>query len=391
MLAALEAARAGAAVLLLERNEVVGRKLLATGNGRCNLSNAGVAAARYTCADREFLARAFEALPPGELLAYLRGLGILTYATADGWYYPLSNSAATVAEAFAAALELAGVDTRLQTAASDLQPKRGGFLVAAGGETLAVERLVLAAGGTAYPALGSRGDFLPLLERLGHTLLPPRPALAPILADARQFHKLQGVRLDVKLGLYEGERLLGESAGNMMFTRTGFSGPAPMDLSHLVSARPGAELRLKIDLLPRQLSALRELIGEWRGQAQGSAPLRVLLGAALPPKVPPVLLGLAGLQAEARLSDTSEAELERLLRLATGLMARVKGTGGLDVARLSAGGVPVTEVEPVTFESRRVAGLHLVGEVLDVVGPCGGYNLHYAFTSGVLAGRAVAG
>jgi predicted Rossmann fold flavoprotein len=393
IMAALQAAGRGAQVLLFDRNQVVGRKLLVTGNGRCNLTNANVSPGRYTCAAPTFLEGVFGRFGREALLATLAELGVLTYATEDGWYYPLSNSAATVAEALASALErTSGVELYLGTKVSDIRPAKRGFVLEAGGpsQVITVDRVIVAAGGKAYPALGSRGELFPVLQRLGHTVVPVRPALVPIRAEVGRFHKLQGVRLDVGLALYQGGEKLGETVGNLMFTQFGFSGPAAMDLSHLVVPSrqddpPGSRQTLVINLVPHHLPELRQLIA--RKRAEG-VPLRVILGAVLPAKIPPVLLGLAGLPADLPLNRASDRQLEELIGLLTGVSVAVKGTRGFQFSQLSAGGVPVTEVEPATMASRRVEGLYLAGEVLDMVGPCGGYNLQFAFSSGALAGMA---
>ena len=392
MMAALQAARRGARVLLFDRNRTVGRKLLVTGNSRCNLTNASVAAGCYACADPVFLEQALAAFGRRELIDALMDLGIPTYATPDGWYYPLSNSAATVVAAFSAALEQAAVELNLQININNVRSANEGFVLEAGGplHNYTVERVVVATGGKAQPALGSRGEFFPLLERLGHTIVPVRPALVPIRADVKRFHKLQGVRLDVGLALYRGSTKLGETLGNLMFTQFGFSGPAAMDLSHLISthAKDGSPLMLTVNLVPHHLDQLHRLVARKRTDP---FPLRVLLGAVLPAKIPPVLLELAGFPADAHLNQVSEQELERLLDLLTGVSVMVKGTRGFQFSQLSTGGVPVTEVDSRTLESRWVKRLYLAGEVLDIVGPCGGYNLQYAFTSGALAGMAAGG
>jgi predicted Rossmann fold flavoprotein len=262
MMAALEAAKQGARVLLFDSNPMIGRKLLVTGNGRCNLTNAHVAANRYACADPAFLEQALAKFGHEQLRAALRELGIPTYATHDGWCYPLSNAAATVVDTFAAALELAGVEVYLRHKIVRIQRAKGKFDLGAdcpdGARTYTVERVIVAAGGKAHPALGSKGECFPLLAKLGHTVVPVRPALAPIRAEVKQFHKLQGVRLDVGLALYQRNKKLGETVGNLLFTQFGFSGPAPMDLSHLVSTHlvgghEGPSLQLTINLIPRGL------------------------------------------------------------------------------------------------------------------------------------------
>lgn len=390
MMAALEAARRGTEVLLFDTNPMVGRKLLVTGAGRCNISNRHVAAGAYTCADAAFLEAAFDLWGHERTMDRLEELGIPTYATHDGWCYPLSDSAATVAATFAAMLDLAGVEVHLKTKISDVRPAAGCLILEVGGpsHTLTVDRVVVAAGGKAYPALGSRGDFFPVLEGLGHRVLPVRPALAPVMADVRRLHELQGVRLDVGLTLLQGNEVLGRTAGNMMFTDYGLSGPAPMDLSHLISTRPHANLTLSIDLLHYTRDALLPLITRFRTD---SVPLRVILGAVLPVKIPPALLRMAGLFDDVTMDALGEGDLEDVLELAGHLAVTVRGTRGFEVCQLSTGGVPVTEVEPTTMASQVVPHLYLAGEVLDVVGPCGGYNLQFAFTSGALAGAGAAG
>lgn len=385
--AALRAAAGGARVVLFEANALVGRKLMATGNGRCNLSNTAVRAAAYACDDPAFVASMLDRLPPAALLAWLADTGVPARATADGWYYPLSDSAAAVVEVLTAMLVAAGVQIRLQSRVAGLRRKRNGFLVSAADSSTFCDRLVVACGGVAQPALGSRGDLLETLAALGHGIVAPRPALAPIVADVRRFHKLQGVRLDARLTLLAGETVVGESVGNLMFTQTGFSGPAPMNLSHLIWAHPPGALRLRLDLLPQHLPELRRLIAARRSDA---VPLRAVLAAVLPPKVPPVFLALAGVEPSAPLVTLGDTAVEQVIEALTATTVAVKGTGGFDVAQLSTGGVPVSEVDPSTMQSRRVPGLYLAGEVLDVVGPCGGYNLHFAFTSGAIAGDSAA-
>jgi predicted Rossmann fold flavoprotein len=391
IMAALESARNGARVLLFDTNAVVGRKLLVTGNGRCNISNDHAAPGRYICRSADFLAALFAACDQPAVIARLDELGIPTYATADGWRYPLSDSAAAVGDTLAAQLELAGVELHLQTRVADARPDGAGFTLALGGpgRTVHVDRLVVATGGKASPALGSRGDFVLILEMLGHATAPMRPALVPLLADIRPVHKLQGVRLDVGLTLYRGEQVLGAAMGNLLFTDTGLSGPVAMNLSHLVGDDVGraSPLTASIDLLPEHAAALEAILA--RGSSQG-LPLRVSLGAVLPAKVPPVILALAGLPDEVSLAEVGAEQRARVWHLLRDLRLTVTGTRGFAQAQLSTGGVPVMEVDGRTMASRRVPRLYLAGETLDVIGPCGGYNLHFAWASGMLAGAAAA-
>jgi predicted Rossmann fold flavoprotein len=385
MMAALQASAAGAGVLLFDSNPTPGRKLLVTGSGHCNITNANVSAEHYACADQAWMQQVLTRFGHADLRAFLAEIGILTYATPDGWCYPLSESAQTVVDAFIAALTLTNIELHTETKIKDIRREKTGFtLITDGDERFTVERLILASGGKAYPTLGSTGELFPALERMGHRVLPVLPALAPVRAELGPFRTLQGVRMDVQATLLDGKTRLATIHGNLIVTEWGFNGPAVMDLSHLVSIQPGHDLRLELNLLAANEAALKSLIERKRHL---SIPLSVILEAVLPPKVPPAFLKAAGLSMNVTLKEIPEGKLEKLLHLLTHASVSVKGTRGFEYCQLKTGGVPVTEVDPASMASRRVPGLYLIGEVLDVVGPCGGYNLQFAFSSGAIAGK----
>lgn len=392
MMAAIQAGWHGGAVTLFERNAAVGRKLLVTGSGRCNITNDAAAAAAYTCADHHWLETLFQQFGVQDLLAVLSEIGIPVYKTSDGWYYPLSNSAHTVVDAFLSALNSANVKICSPAWVSSIQAgeKRLSvrYLLDDKDEQQEFDQVIVSAGGAAYPTLGSRGELFPVLERLGHTVLPNRPALAPVLVDLGELLPLQGVRLDVGVTLWNGSQPVASSRGNVIFTQWGLNGPAVMNISHAVSAYPQTELMLSLDLLAFYRAEFEQLLAQKRKTAM---PLRVFLGAFFPPKAAETFLKNARFPEGMLMHQVSDRAMEGLIGKLTDHRLRVKGVREFEYCQVSAGGVPVTEVDPRTLESRRVKGLFLTGETLDVVGPCGGYNLQYAFSSGAAAGKAAAG
>jgi predicted Rossmann fold flavoprotein len=254
-------------------------------------------------------------------------------------------------------------------------------------QTADFERAILCAGGSAYPTLGARGELFGGLASLGHMVLPQRPALAPLLADAGALKALRGLRFDACAVLLADGRRLAETHGNLIFTDWGLNGPAVMDLSHHVQALPGAALTLALDFTAFFKPQYEALLA--RARSEG-LPAHVLLNAFFPPKAGQVFLKAAGISADAALDKPDEQALRRLNATLTDSRLKVKGTRGFEFSQLSAGGVPVTEADPLTLASRTVPGLFLAGETLDVVGPCGGFNLQFAFSSGALAGLAAA-
>jgi len=391
MAAALQAAWYGGDVTLIERNETAGRKLLVTGSGRCNITNEAVSAGVYACADNQWMETLLGRFGVRQLIEMLSGMAIPIHKTDDGWYYPLSESAHSVVDAFSCALAMAGVKLLTSSRVNQIRIVEQGFIVRyATGEReweRKFDRVVVAAGGKAYPSLGSRGELYPLLQKLGHTILPVRPALAPLLVDLGDLKSLQGLRLDVKASVWDGHTCLGSSTGNMIFTEWGVNGPAVMNVSHIVSARPETRLTLSLDLLAFVSREFNDLLANKR---DSNLPLKVFFEAFFAPKVADVLMKYTRFSENMTLNQLDDKTCKQLESFLKDIRLPIKGVRDFDYCQVSAGGVPVTQVDPSTMESMKVKGLYLTGETLDVVGPCGGYNLQFAFSSGALAGMAAA-
>lgn len=387
MVAALQAARHGSDVTIFESNPVVGKKLLVTGSGRCNITNDFAYADRYTCADTAWMKTLLTSFGLPELLEMLAEIGIPVRKTDDGWYYPLSDSARSVVDAISSALEIAGVKVNLSSKVTTIQFMQDGFKVTFSQDGVVnkqeFDRVIVSAGGMAYPTLGSRGEIFPELERLGHTILPNRPALAPILADLGNFRSLQGIRLDAGVTLWHHSEQVASTKGNLIFTEWGLNGPAVMDISHHVSIFPNGGLTLSLNFLNYFQKEFDRLLTSKR---TSPTPLKVFLEAFFPPKAAALFIKNKRLPENILLGSLNNEQLLELIAQLKDTRFTVKGVRGFEYCQISAGGVPVSEVDPRTLQSKKVKGLYLTGETLDVVGPCGGYNLQYAFSSGALAG-----
>jgi len=386
MMAALQARHAGAQVLLMDANPAIGRKLAATGSGRGNLSNRQATADKYFCDAPRVLETIFSQFGHIQLLRWLEQHSIFTYTTEDGWTYPVSNLAANVVDILTAHLIQSGVEIISQTLITDIQKVGGGFhlYTADTRRSFAVDRVVVATGGPAYPQLGARDTINAILMKLDHSILPVLPALAPLVTEAGPFHKLQGVRLDAGVSLLAEGKEIGRTFGNIIFTTWGLNGPGVMDLNHLVNLHSSSKLTLYLDLTGGHSAEIDRLINDSRNI---SMPMIVLLESILPVKLARFILEQSRLKPDISVGECSNKELNAVKEALTHQAVQVKGSKGFKESQLSTGGVPLKEVNAESLESGKCRGLYLAGEVLNVIGPCGGFNLQWAFSSGYVAGK----
>ena len=385
--------------LVLERLGAPARKLMATGGGRCNLTHATDAAGIGAAFNRHarFLAPALRAFPPDALRAFFRDLGVETLAEPDGCVFPVSQKASDVAQALVRAARANGAEIRCGVRATRLIIGNGDGVKGSppritGVETnhgiLRANRVILAAGGRSYPDLGSDGSGFALAKAAGLDVTPSAPALAGLFTQETWPGSLAGILVE-KGGL----RLDGPgdskrfSHGPLLFTHKGLSGPPALNLSGEISARlldaPSVPLRATF-LASRQPQEWLALFEEWRGKHGGRA-LHNLLSGELPRSLATTLCGLAG-AADTAVARAKRSVLTALAESCANLPLHATGTEGWNRAMVTRGGVATHELDPSTLACRRLGGLACAGEVIDVDGCCGGYNLTWAFASGRLAG-----
>jgi predicted Rossmann fold flavoprotein len=394
MMAAVSAARAGAAVMLLERKDRVGKKLLATGNGRCNLTNTDGSLSRFHGGDRAFIAGVLTRFPAASAIQFFEELGIACTLEGEGRVYPRSGQASAVLDVLRWELERLKVDVRTGYEVKRIAPADDGFslALAAGGE-LAAGRLVEACGGSAAPQFGSDGSGQRLAAALGHRLVEPVAALVPLRLRADFLRKLKGVSFAGRGEVRCGDEVLRGEEGEFLFTDNGISGPPVLQLSRAaaVALQKKREPRIVLDLFPgTTLEQLDDAL-TIRFRRQGGKSLADGLVGLLNKRLIPVLLSAAGIDYQALpCADVSQAARNALARLLKSWSLAIFGTMPWPEAQVTAGGVSLQDVNAETLESRLVPGLYFCGEVLDVDGDCGGFNLQWAWASGWLAGQSAA-
>lgn len=382
MAAAIAAAECGDRVLLLERMDRVGRKLLATGNGRCNLMNRG--AWRYP-GGGTFAAEVLKRCGAVEQTRFWQKHGLYLRQEEDGRVYPVSGQASTVLDVLRLALDAQGVTVRTGAEVTALRREDQGWAVCLDQERIHCDRVIVAGGGCAQPKLGSNGSCYELLRPLGHHRTSLRPALTQIETDAEPIRGLSGIRVKASVRVMQENNCQHEEQGELLFADYGISGVCVMQCARY--AAPGTEV--EIDLLSgmglTQEAAREELRA--RSVRWASQPMEQLMTGLCVSR----LAIAVGRQAQVRfqnrrMGSLTSQEADRLAKTLGAFQLMVRGVRGFDSAQVTSGGLISSDFNAKTMESRLNPGLYAAGEVLDVDGDCGGFNLMFAFGSGLLAG-----
>lgn len=395
MMAALFAARTGASVTLLERNEKLGKKIYITGKGRCNLTN--------DCSLEEFLRQvprnprflygALNRFGPQDMMALMEEAGCPVEVQRGQRVFPRSEKASDVIRALARLMEQAGVRVRLHSRIQSLivQEGRAAGVVLENGERLEADAVILALGGQSYPMTGSTGDGYALAREAGHHVLPPEAVLSALETVENWPRALQGLALkNVRLTLRSGRKTLYTELGEMLFTHFGISGPLVLEMScHLPAelAQAQVTLDLKPGLTPEQvdLRLQRDFAAQPRKQLQNVLP------GLLPLRLSALFPDLAGVSGERICGQITRGEREQLGAALKALPITLRARRPLAEAIVTRGGVDVKEIQPATMESKLLPGLYFAGEMIDVDAHTGGFNLQIAFSTGALAGSSAAG
>ena len=375
-------------VILMERQARVGRKLAATGNGRCNLTNLHANKEGYHGENPDFAALALTRYDVADTLQWFRSLGLYTVAEESGRVYPYSDQANSVVDVLRFALEKPNI--RLLTGFEVRKVKKtdGGFSVTGDDETIFCDRLIIACGGLAGTKLGGSMAGYQLLRDFGHKCTKLRPALVQLKSSWNGCPSLKGVRANCRVQILHDTLLHSESRGELQFTDYGLSGPVIFEVSRDACQGRGkwtARLDFLHDLDEKILRTelMRRKVTNWHAEELLTGILHNRLGRVLTQSV--------GIKGNWKIADLRDDEIDAVCAAVKHFEAQLTETMGMDAAQVTAGGILTSEFDAATMESRLVPGLYACGEVLDIDGDCGGYNLQWAWSSGRVAGSHAGG
>lgn len=394
MMAAIAARRQGANVTILERNPRIGKKILATGNGRCNFTNVNADITHYHGNNYKFAYTALSKFSTNETIDFFEALGITHKIEENGKVFPMSDQASSILDVLMYELNKIGVHIICDAYVTEIIHKNGLFEIQINnGSTLQADKVVIAAGGKAMPSTGSDGNGFELAQKLGHTIIDIFPGLVQLKLEGSFFKQIEGVKLVGTAELLYNNKSAATDRGDILFANYGVSGPPILQISRKAGEliRENKEAILKITIMDMiSKEELKKLVAS-RFEKGPEKTVEFSLVGLVNKRLIPVLLKAAGIgNLKCPVANLSAKEHEKIINILTDWRFRVTGTKSWPSAQVTAGGVATDEINQNTMESKIVKGLFLAGEIIDIDGQCGGFNLQWAWSSGFIAGQNAA-
>lgn len=393
LFAALIAGQQGAQVCILERNQRVGKKILATGNGRCNLTNTDMNISHFHGANPKFAYSALQAFDNIKAIEYFEHLGITHKVEEEGKVFPFSNQASSVLDVLRYELERLGIETHVEAEVKEIRKLAKGFdVLTKDGTTYFAHKVILATGGKAAPNLGSNGSGYALAEKLGHHLIEPFPSLVQLKLAEPFLRQIKGIKFEGDAEILVKDKTLAKARGELLFTEYGISGPAIFQLSRTAAENlnNNQEVWIKVMLinhLPKD-KLVSYVTKRWQDNPEKNVSFSFV--GFINKQLMPVLLKQAGIEdINKSVALLTAREKEDIINILQDWRFKVTGTNTWTAAQVTAGGIDVRDINQNTMESKLVPGLFFAGEIMDIDGDCGGYNLQWAWSSGYAAGNNV--
>lgn len=388
LVAAISAAREGAKVTLIEQKERVGKKILSTGNGRCNLTNNYMDNSCFRGDDLTIVGEILRQFDDSDTCTFFNDLGVVLHDR-NGYVYPFSDQASTILDALRMELETRKVNLVLSQCVTQISSSKKGFRVQTTAQSLEGDAVILATGGKAAKVLGSDGSGYALAKSFGHHLSPVVPALVQLVGKNVSFKSLSGVRCQAKISLLVENRIVARDYGELQLTDYGISGIPTFQVSRFAAKAlyEKKEVHAELDFLPQfNPEELHKFLKD-RLQVHGSKNAETFLNGLLHKKLITYLLKEAGIDLQVTANKVPSEKWNLFVALCKKYRLLIADTKGFDNAQVCAGGVKTTEINPKTMESLMKDNLYLTGELLDIDGICGGYNLQWAWATGYIAGK----
>jgi len=397
MMAAGKAGEFGARVVLIEKNPNLGVKLLVSGKGRCNITN-------NTDEPREminrygrngkFLFSAFHKFGVKETINFFESRGVETKVERGNRIFPVSDKSRDVLDVLIDYLKKSKVEIKINTAVKKIianKNKIEKIILYNGGEIIA-DKFIICTGGKSYPAMGSTGDGHQWLKKIGHTITTLYPVLTPVIVKEKLVKELEGLSLkNVEISIYKDNKKIDSRFGEAIFTNNGMSGPIILDMSKKINEELGDKLKLQIDFKPALDFATLDKRLQKDFQEMSNKMFKNSLDKLLPQKLISVIIKLSGIDPDKKVNLITKDERKKLLHLLKEFSLEIKGVVGYEKAIVTAGGVDLSEIDPKTMKSKLIDNLYFAGEILDLDGPTGGYNLQVCWSTGYVAGESAGG
>ena len=388
MMAAITAASQGAHVILLEHKDRIGKKILSTGNGRCNFTNTHQEPLCYHSENPLFpwgIIRQFDAQ---SAISFFLQLGVYS-KNRGGYLYPNSDQASAVLDALRMEIARLNVDIRTGVEVRDIRPGRKGFTIYTGNGENRVDRVILCTGSKAAPATGSDGSGYDLAKRLGHRMIPVLPALVQLRCEGKFFKAISGVRVNGSVSIWSDGECIAKDSGEIQLTDYGISGIPVFQVSRYASQLlyEKKDVTAVLDFMPDFTKEQTESFLSARAKTRPEKPAEMFLIGLFHKKLSDLWIKMLRIPREKKAGEMTGEEIRKLVQLIKDFQVRVTATNSFEQAQVCRGGIDTADVDETTLESRYVPGLYFAREVLDVEGMCGGYNLQWAWASGYVAGK----
>ncbi len=388
LIAAIHAKTENNKVTIVEKNSVCGKKLLATGNGKCNYWNEDQSLIHYHSSTNDLIEKIITKENKEQTLNFFNQLGIYPKIK-NGYYYPSSQQASTIRDFLQEEALRLKINIKLNFSVTKLTKVNSIFKIYSENEVITADKVIISTGSAASPKTGSDGFGYKLLKRLGHSIITPHPSLVQLKATGNYLKTWSGVRTDAKVSLYIDDKLIKEEHGEIQLTDYGISGICVFNISRYVSLTSTKNIQVKINFLPFITENPKIFLDNYF-KTKTTRSLELELSGFLNKKLVTTILNETKLSKTTSYKALPDQDKDKLISYLTNFTVTITGTNSLEQAQVCSGGIPLTEINLETMESTIVKDLYIVGELLDVDGDCGGYNLSFAWISGIQAGRGSA-